>query len=325
MNLKNKIFNSPYFLVTIIVLSVTIVLSLYWVFIRQATYKQNSADINTLNNFCTDISNFDLALKDCTTSQSIDVEKSSKALEIAIPKLESIYEDLNESEISSENNNLKISLCKSLNYSIDFFKDLSKVLNNPKTTNISTYFTNLQEKRDLFLDSVNNSNTLAITYPLSEDTKLFIKNSMSYVNNLVKVNRDLSINRSNLNDYLINMSSLNDDIKAISQDLFSSIDEQNEEDKPLNLIDDNIYKKQLSLSTIKNKFNEISVPSSCMDNYILFDNTIKSCQEYINKIQSAVENNMKDKDSADYEDAKQSYDAFKADLEKFNTSYKSLK
>lgn len=325
MDCKNKILNSPYFLVAIVIIIISLILTLYWAFTRKPFLDDKNKGLDDLKSISCDISKINSTLTSCIDNQSINADITSNTLEETIPELEKLKSTLSEIQVSTENVELKESLSTSLDYNLNIYNIILNILESPKSSEIINLFSKLQIENEHFFNSLHNFNDKPVDYTLSSDTKVFINNSIGYIKNLVKINRDLSLTRANIKDYIASVYPLYSSLNDIGLDLFTPLKDVGTNIDGLNRIDNNIYKKQLSLSAIKNKLIEISVPNNCMDNYTLFNESIDSCEKYLSALSSDVKNTINTGSESNYDEAETNYHVFKDSLDKFYTNYNNLK
>lgn len=324
MDCKNKVLSSPYFLVAIILIIVSLVITLYWFFTRKPILSEENKGLDELQKISADIYEINSSFTSCIDNQSINADVTSKNLELNIPKLEKIKTSLCEIEVST-NADLKNSIEKSLNYNINTYNLILTILNSPKSPEVIDSFSKLQDESENLFNSLETFNDKPVSYNLSEDTKIFINNSISYIKNIIKINRDLSLTRANLKDYLAEIYPIYDSLNEINTDLITPLKNIENDETQLKRLDSHVYKKQLSLATAKNKFTDISIPNNCLTNYCLLNDTIESCNKYLDSLSNCIKKNIDNKSSGGYETAENNYKEFKDNLDKFYTNYINLK
>lgn len=325
MDLKNKLCTKPHFLVVIILIILSILLTIYWFFNQKNIVNEKNSDIESLTNITNTINNINSQFTICINDKSIHVKNSIDSLEKNIPILEDCKSQLESLTLSDDSKQVSNDLATSLNLNINLYNSLLEILREPKIPDLNDKFDKLQTLHDDFTISLNNFNSTSISYNFSNDSELFISNSLSYIKNIIKINRDLSMTKTNVRSYLTNISPIYRILNDSKDDLFPSIEKYHEGVGDLKLLDTHIYRKLLNLSTAKNNLIEIPVPNSCTENYTLLSDSIKSCEKYLDTLSTAVKKNIDNKSFNDYEDSEIAYKEFKESLSEFYDNYVSLK
>ena len=265
---------------------------------RTKRYLRNiSNELNKTN------STLSKGINDLTIDTDISKDLLSSGLENLNEALISIseVEEINQ-EISLIKNNLNIAL----NSTISLYDFSLSTLSNPKSIkNIE----DLDRFNALKNSCIMNYSELAhnkIKISFSKETLNYFDNFSNYMNALIKINRYSDFKDKQTRDFIYVLESYKSDISYLNEDLSIAINKVREDKRDLQVIIDDIYKKEDLYNNLKQKVSFISIPEGCMEIYESLNEYLNFYSAYLKSIKEAViyEKTSKDIDKVANEIAK---------------------
>ncbi|MGL4990583.1 MAG: hypothetical protein ACRC57_05345 [Sarcina sp.] len=280
-NIK-KIISNPFtlsFLVIILIL-------LYVIF--NILTKPN--EFNILLNTCTKINAINnKEITSSFTSNSFIDECNTNLSELQKIKLET--ENLNLSNELSKHKNFIIS---SLNTNIDLYKNLISFLENPSENIINKNNNIVQLKLELnklFIESKN----LDLNLTLNSNENYLLTNIFSYINELLKINRDSVLNSSQNETFKNNIKILYTQFTPLNENLLNIIkDLENENIETVNLLE-SVNSDIKVITKINEELHSLSIPSNYSELFYSMQSLFECYYISINSIRdyliSSISNN----------------------------------
>lgn len=260
-----------------------------------------------IQNICNDITTINLSINDGKKDLTIDTEKSKELLSNGISDLNNLLTlTSNIDEISTEASVPKETLENAINSTITLYNYILETLNNTQSINNTESI----EKLNVFLETCKlnyselESNDVSLYFPST--TLEYFSSFSSYINTLIKLNRDSSFKNSQISNFINKLDKYNEDISFLNEDLSIAINKIREDGRDLTVIVDDIYKKEETFNKIKEDVNYISIPDGCMEIYDSFLEYLNSYSPYLNSI----------KESVIYEKTIDNYSDFSKEIEK---------
>ncbi len=241
--------------------------------------KSTSKELNEITLTLTD------GIKDLTIDTAITKDILSKGIENLNKLLQNISEV---EEISSNISVTKSNLTTAVNSTISLFDYSLETLSYPeniKSVDDLNKFDFLRE------DCITNYSNLApnkIYVNFSKETLTFLNNFSSYMNTLIKINRDSQFINSQKRDFINILQGYKKDISYLNEDLSLAINKVREDKRDLKVIIDDLYKKEEIYNNFKDKITLISIPEGCMDIYESLNEYLNSYSAYLLSIKDAV-------------------------------------
>ncbi|MCF0148205.1 MAG: hypothetical protein HUJ77_07385 [Clostridium sp.] len=239
-------------------------------------------------------------IKDLTIDTTITKNILSKGIENLNNLLQSIS---NVEEVSPNISTTKANLTAAVNSTISLFNYSLQTLSNP--TNIKSV-DDLNKFDTLRDDCITNYSNLALNriyVNFSKETITFLNNFSSYMNTLIKINRDSQFIDSQKRNFVNILQGYKSDISYLNEDLTIAINKIREDKRDLNVIIDDLYEKEEIYNKLKDNLTLISIPEGCMDIYESLNEYLNSYSAYLLSIKDAViyEKTVKNLDDASKE------------------------
>lgn len=308
---KNKFFIS------------TMILILLLIFIIVITCVKSN-DLITLNNLGKSITsiNLDEPLEDTTNSNEY-----VNILEDKIDNLTTLSNTLKDIQTSKKYKDIHETLKKGLNMNITFYTSLIDILDDPTTDDL---YNKYKETTSLKNDIINiyetcNKNNISVSL-ISNDSKL-LNNIFSYINEIIKLNRDSDIKTTQMNEFIVTLDSLLLEFDDLTENLFETISTIRNNNRSLNTIITDIHNKMNNFETIKKKFYILSIPEDSNDIFISFNEVLNHYSNYINLLLKGVteENKNNNSNNEYYINAKSEYENMNNSLRNLQTLLNDLK
>lgn len=222
----------------------------------------------------------DVCIKDLT----IDTTLSSKTLLDAKSSLDALAKEVISIETDSDEDILKKqSISNSISATSSLYDFCLYIINNPKEINSSETINKLNSLKEDCLKTY-----LDIDLEFSNSALTFLDNTNNYINTIIKINRDNDFKSTQQQNYLLALNDLSLELYKLSEDLMPAITKIREDNRDIQIIIDDIYSKEQSIISIKNKIAETSIPDGCMDYYDALQEFIKIYDVYLKSIKEAV-------------------------------------
>ncbi|MBX7408820.1 hypothetical protein [Clostridium chauvoei] len=273
------------------------------------------------------IDKINLSLEDCVDDFTIDTKKSISTLTESSESLKELANKISEIEIKSDKDKeIKSQLSDELSNTITLYDFCLHIINDPENIKSGDELEEFNTYKEACLTSYNALSKNNININFSDKTLLFFDNTNSYVNAIIKVNRDSDIKNSQKRDFILALDSFIPTLDKLSQDLMPAIKKVREDNRDMKVILDDLIEKEKLLDDLKNNVHTLSIPDGCMEFYNslqeflkIYDVYIKSMKEAVSfekdcsdldKYKSEIDNNYKNATSK-YQDVLNSYQKYK--------------
>ena len=138
-------------------------------------------------------------------SSTIDPEKSKKGLSAIINGLQTQKDFLSTLTPMDKYKSPNASLLQGVTSNMGFYTQLASVLNNPNGSDIAASLDNLTRLKNDTMKFYKEASAYKLQIALNSDANKFMDNSIAYVNQLVKLQKNQEITNSQLNDFIKGM------------------------------------------------------------------------------------------------------------------------
>lgn len=194
-------------------------------------------------------------------SSTIDTEKTPQGLSAIINGLQTQKDAVSALTPTDKYKSPNASLIQGITSNMGFYSQLSSVLKNPNSSDIATSLDNLSRLKSDTVNFYKEASVNRLQVSLTSDTNKFMDNSIAYVNQLVKLQKNQEITSSQLTDFIKamddsfkNFQSIKTDYKAEVLNIRAGLGSY---DALINEISDNKNK----LANLKVDLAKASIPS----------------------------------------------------------------
>lgn len=269
--------------------------------------------IKEFQSYVAEIYKINLSLKKCINGITINSSSASNILNDSIKNLNQLKEKV--SSLVIANNNTpdiipKLILCIENTESLySYCVDILSYTSNSSAAEITSEILLLKENCSKSYEELS---PYGLTLVLPEESETFLNNLIGYLNTLEKLNKEDSIKTFQYNSYIEKLTKCTNEFSGLLEDLEPAINLIRKENRSLDVILDDIKKKEESLETLKKDFNYSSIPEGCISYYNCVNNTFTLYSTYLNSLKIAVI----------YEKSSTSYDENKKNIDKnYNNAY----
>lgn len=246
--------------------------------------------------------------------QTIDPEKIRKELPSKIDEMVKIKDTLqgnipNEKYRADQDN-----LLKGIDNNILIFRQINLILSNPNGKDIEKAGADLIN----YKDECNKYYSLVSfkkIKPLINKTNTLVDNTSSYVNEIVRVQRDNEIIQKQNMEFVNNMEGIIAEFLPIKIDFSSQLIAARTQKSNLDNVISSINKNSASLEKLSDAFSNITVPSKAISCYKAFN---KSIDDYNNYMQSFIYSINNEKLAGDNISSSKIDELYAAPTSKFN-------
>lgn len=241
--------------------------------------KNSSIELNEINLTLSD------GIKDLTINTSISKDTLSSGIENLNKVLKSISEV---EEVSKDISLTKLNLTTAINSTISLFDFSLSTLSNPENIRSIDDLNKFNTLKEDCLINYSNLRPNKIYVDFSGETMKYFNNFSSYINTLIKINRDSEFKNTQTRDFINTLQGYKNDISYLNEDLSIAINKVREDKRDLKVIIDDIYKKEDIYNNLKENITFISIPEGCMDIYESLNEYLNSYSAYLLSIKEAV-------------------------------------
>ncbi|SHE48119.1 hypothetical protein [Clostridium fallax] len=272
--------------------------------------KKVSKNINSIND------NLKLAIK----NSSLDTSVAVSILSDNINNLSSLKNNLKNLKISDKYKDVFNSLDASLDSNLRLCNQTSLLLQNPSSNDIEVSLDSLYS----LLDETNKNYLYCSKYglnpSLTSSGEDFYNAVQTYINEIIKINRDSKINSSKNNEFIRSLDDSISKLNPIIEDLIPAIEKVREDKRDIGVIIDNVKEKKSSLNLLINDFNSMSVPSQGMECFEKFQIVLDNAKVYLDSLMES----LKEEEAfnkIDYSNVNTDYEKTNSSLDSFKTFY----
>lgn len=242
-----------------------------------------------LKNIATELNNVNLSLEGGLKDFSIDSNKSYDVLVSGSNTLKELLNSIleihgNDSQVVS----IKTDLTNTINSTMDLYDSCISMLSNSKDIKSSDDLKNFISFKENCIRNyyILNKNNINISFP--EVSIKFFDNVYKYLNTIIKINRDSQFQSKQQREFFMQLQSFNLDFDNLNQDLTLAINKVKEDNRDLQVIIDDIYKKEETYKNLKGKVLSLSIPDGYMDIYNSLNEYLNLYGVYLKSIKEAV-------------------------------------
>ena len=242
-----------------------------------------------LKNSSKELNEINLTLSHGIKDLTIDTSISKDILSSGIENLNKVLKSISEvEEVSKDISLTKFNLTTAINSTISLFDFSLSTLSNPENIRSIDDLNKFNTLKEDCLVSYSNLRPNKIYVDFSQETMKYFNNFSSYINTLIKINRDSEFKNTQTRDFINTLQGYKNDISYLNEDLSIAINKVREDKRDLKVIIDDIYKKEDIYNNLKESINFISIPEGCMDIYESFNEYLNSYSAYLLSIKEAV-------------------------------------
>lgn len=252
----------------------------------------NSNDFKTkreLTQISKELNNINLSLSDSVDDLSIDTSKASSNLSEGLTALRELSLRITEVDATSINNSyIKDALSTSVDSTINLYDTSLNLLASPDSITSNDILTNFDDLKNQCITNYESLSAKNVNVRFSNSTLSFFNNYSGYLNTLVKINRDSQFKDSIEKEFVYKIESFKSDFTYLNEDLTPAINKIKEDKRDLEVIIDDIYKKEKLYEDLETTLSRISVPEGRMDTYEALKEYLNSYNPYLIAIKEAV-------------------------------------
>lgn len=252
----------------------------------------NSKDFKTkreLTQISKELNNINLSLSDSLDDLSIDTSKASSNLSEGLTLLRELSLRISEVDATSINNSdIKDALSTSVDSTINLYDTSLNLLASPASITSNDILTNFDDLKNQCITNYESLSAKNINVRFSNSTLSFFDNYYGYLNTLVKINRDSQFKDSIEKEFVYKLESFKNDFTYLNEDLTPAINKIKEDKRDLEVIIDDIYKKEKLYEDLEETLSRISVPEGRMDTYEALKEYLNAYNPYLIAIKEAV-------------------------------------
>ena len=276
--------------------------------------RNNSISSNTNNNdiiikdtalkdfepYISELSKINLSLKECINGITINSKSTSSILNDNLKQLKELKEKVSAVVIANNNTpNVIPKLISCIENTENLYSYCVDVLSYTSNLSISEITSEILILKENCEKSYEDLSTYGFYLTLPEESETFLDNLIGYLNTLEKLNKEEAIKTTQYNAYIEKLTKCSNEFSEILDDLEPAINLIRKENRSLDVILNDMKKKESTLETIKKDFNYSSIPEGCISYYNSVNNTFSLYSTYLNALKVAV---IYEKSSSSYED-----------------------
>lgn len=252
----------------------------------------NSKDFKSkreLTKISKELNNINLSLSDSIDDLSIDTSKSSSNLSEGLTSLRELSLRISEVDATYiKNSDIKDALSTSVDSTINLYDTSLNLLASPGSINSNDILTNFDDLKNQCISDYEILSSKGVNVRFSNSTLSFFNNYYGYLNTLVKINRDSQFKDSIEKEFVYKLESFKNDFTYLNEDLTPAINKIKEDNRDLEVIIDDIYKKEKLYEYLEETLSRISVPEGRMDTYEALKEYLNAYNPYLIAIKEAV-------------------------------------
>lgn len=253
-------------------------------------YGGNYNNKKALNSTFSHINSINDSLYSSVNNNSIDIKKASSLVAEGLSQLNTLKDDLITIDDSLlKNPNIKKDLDIALEDTIFLYNYLSDSLSSPKdivnNENLDNFY-NLVENCTSSYEKVSSYSNKEIKF--SKDSIIFLNNYYSYLNTLIKTNRDTDFLSKQNREFIIKLEDFKTSMDDLNKDFSLAINKVREDKRDLSVIIDDLYLKEDLFEGLKEKAFSLSIPDGYLNSYNYLLDYINYYEIYISTIKNAV-------------------------------------
>lgn len=314
MNLGSKNIYKNILIGSILVITLVIVSLMY-------KLSNTPKDLKTLTSIGVSVTNINL-----DNSYSIPVITSTvyiDSLKKKISDIENIEATLDSLNFSEQSSDTISKLKEGLESNKLLYTQLIEILSSPASIDLNTSFSNALTIKNSCEATYKWCREKNIPIYLSKENNLYLDNIFSYINQLIKLNRDVDIKTSQKNQFIITIDRLSRDFSPLMEDLFNTLNIIKKDKRNINVLVPDIHTKIQTFEKLKSELYLISIPENGSELFSSLEESFTNYESYINTLLKGVleEINTNKPDNAFYDIAKNKYEDTSSSINSFQNLF----
>lgn len=292
----------------------------------------SNRNISKLNNIGKKIESCNEKLKDCLDDNGINSDTTKETLTNELIELSNIQSTLDSTNVLDQNKELKTKLSETLEYNINLYQLTLSIIKNPNSTEILQTYNEYTQTYELLKNNYDTLRLLGLDIEFPSEAEEFFTTSTTFINTLIKLNRENDIKVSQKSTYILNLEDCIEVLNSIKEDLRPALAKIREDGRSLDNLLKDVKDKRSKFNELKSKTYSFSIPENGNDCYQVLQDTLNYYELYITSLEHSivVEKTSTEKDKDDnidinYENSFQKYEDFtdslkdlKSELDNFN-------
>lgn len=285
IKLKNKKILIP----TIIISSLLIISLVFWIGYSSYGNPSSYEFLNSIKQDLVIIKEANDSLNILTSVTPIDNDLAKTKLPSSITKLTDVKNSLHSIKPVSKYEDNKNTLIETLDLNINFYKQMSSILSNPKANDLTVSFDNLKSLKDKVIKGYNGLTFKEIDFTLSKGNIKTFEGFISYTTNLINKNKAIQNQNQNITNFISSTDSLVASFYDIKLNFSVYLADTRKNSDYATLID-TIYDKEKLLATLIDKYNKLAVDEKTSSIHSSFGKILANYTDYLNDFKFAVNN-----------------------------------
>ncbi|MEO2506778.1 hypothetical protein ABHA01_03200 [Clostridium paraputrificum] len=292
----------------------------------------SNRNISKLNNIGKKIESCNEKLKDCLDDNGINSDTTKETLTNELIELSNIQSTLDSTNVLDQNKELKTKLSETLEYNINLYQLTLSIIKNPNSTEILQTYNEYTQTYELLKNNYDTLRLLGLDIEFPSEAEEFFTTSTTFINTLIKLNRENDIKVSQKSTYILNLEDCIEVLNSIKEDLRPALAKIREDGRSLDNLLKDVKDKRSKFNELKSKTYSFSIPENGNDCYQVLQDTLNYYELYITSLEHSivVEKTSTEKDKDDnidinYENSFEKYEDFtdslkdlKSELDNFN-------
>ncbi|MDU1078267.1 MAG: hypothetical protein E7A11_13995 [Clostridium sp.] len=292
----------------------------------------SNRNISKLNNIGKKIESCNEKLKDCLDDNGINSDTTKETLTNELIELSNIQSTLDSTNVLDQNKELKTKLSETLEYNINLYQLTLSIIKNPNSTEILQTYNEYTQTYELLKNNYDTLRLLGLDIEFPSEAEEFFTTSTTFINTLIKLNRENDIKVSQKSTYILNLEDCIEVLNYIKEDLRPALAKIREDGRSLDNLLKDVKDKRSKFNELKSKTYSFSIPENGNDCYQVLQDTLNYYELYITSLEHSivVEKTSTEKDKDDnidinYENSFEKYEDFtdslkdlKSELDNFN-------
>ena len=292
----------------------------------------SNRNISKLNNIGKKIESCNEKLKDCLDDNGINSDTTKETLTNELIELSNIQSTLDSTNVLDQNKELKTKLSETLEYNINLYQLTLSIIKNPNSTEILQTYNEYTQTYELLKNNYDTLHLLGLDIEFPSEADEFFTASTTFINTLIKLNRENDIKVSQKSTYILNLEDCIEVLNSIKEDLRPALAKIREDGRSLDNLLKDVKDKRSKFNELKSKTYSFSIPENGNDCYQVLQDTLNYYELYITSLEHSivVEKTSTEKDKDDnidinYENSFEKYEDFtdslkdlKSELDNFN-------
>lgn len=270
----------------------------------------------SINNICSNITSINASCSSAIKNDIIDSEIALATLSDNQNKLLSEKNKLDKLKPDAKNLAVQNSLQLTLSNNIKLFEQLISILKNPTSKDLSKSLNNLDSIYSECNKDYAKCTNLCYKISFPNAFNRFYKNYVSYTNELIKLTRDIDIEATQKKEFLKAFEQYLQTFNTLTEDLKPAIDRCKSEKRSLDSIANDVDLKMQSFNKLKDDISTLSIPSSALEIFRSFTNTLDKYNDYISCLLDTLNNDICGK-PYNYDKAYEKYNLMTVDFNQF--------